>query len=854
MPQLTKLEPVPLPGNGRSPALPPLRSPGNKLSPLTAPPPKVGAINMNPLNRQGTARLPPPVDTSVSAPPSAPPSAPTEPPAAAEPTGPLAAEDVAAPELPAVAPLPAIPADPAPLPAIPAASPPKASSAAPSTGGGVGSIPDKLRECPASDGAERIELLSQLAAASLPVAWEHYQKMRAADLASLEAAITPPAKGMVSAAAMPVRRLCMFAQKQAVAHDLPLLRASFTSIEPLPELLNTLYLHSISNAAKRSIAAAVNGYRPDGGDNDGSSPANVSWPKALREVAAVCDALSGVDAALLAAAPAELAPPALACLGRAAALGTNGTMLAMCVSEHLEQLVSRAVATEMRDGPTRATWCTSVNASKKPCVLLGAAASVLGSLSLHAGDAVFGALAPLDTALCDGVLSCITRLASHVIEIGEACALVARGLTATERTVDGMGRTAALSPPLRAAAADGALPAVCCATLAQLKSFVHQLTTGELQRARGGAFEWADGGCISKLREAENGLDDAERRMHALVCDGAATLATAPAIEACAPTGSGFWSAAQAWRVGTRCSLPVQHALMQLHTLKAHLGALGDADTARLLYARTLRRSVTALLRAYWSVATPPSEKRALTFTRDLRVLCAAAAAESADGAAPAAPAAGEAETRAASAAAAAAAGVGSPTVEDAPLAVEQQRLGQLALWLLSLLALHHTPLPALAAFMRAAPAGGEGEGSRELDAQISLDALPEGSRSATALLAKLSIPECAAPRDAGLKMGREMHLLKAPPMQDAHKAAMAAAVCEWPEELDWASLLEWSVFPLRAFPHIVKHAARRLPSIQPAGLAAAAAAKPDEVEAAALDSRNALVQMLGMDTPAPAN
>ena len=39
----------------------------------------------------------------------------------------------------------------------------------------------------------------------------------------------------------------------------------------------------------------------------------------------------------------------------------------------------------------------------------------------------------------------------------------------------------------------------------------------------------------------------------------------------------------------------------------------------------------------------------------------------------------------------------------------------------------------------------------------------------------------------------------------------------------------------------------RRLPALQPAGLAAAACAKkPEEVEAAALESRNELVRMVG--------
>ena len=127
-----------------------------------------------------------------------------------------------------------------------------------------------------------------------------------------------------------------------------------------------------------------------------------------------------------------------------------------------------------------------------------------------------------------------------------------------------------------------------------------------------------------------------------------------------------------------------------------------------------------------------------------------------------------------------------------------------------------------------------------------------EGSAPSSVLLAALAIPECAAPRDKPLPTGRDAVLMKATPLQDAHKAALHAGGCAWPEELDWTALLTWEVYPLRAFPHLVKHALRRLPAIQPAGLAAAAAAKPEDAEAAALDSRNELVQLVGLNASAP--
>ena len=50
-----------------------------------------------------------------------------------------------------------------------------------------------------------------------------------------------------------------------------------------------------------------------------------------------------------------------------------------------------------------------------------------------------------------------------------------------------------------------------------------------------------------------------------------------------------------------------------------------------------------------------------------------------------------------------------------------------------------------------------------------------------------------------------------------------------------------------QTFPYLVSHAVRRLPALQPAGLAAAAYAKtPEDIEAAALESRNELVRMVG--------
>ena len=816
-------------------ALPPLgaRSPGNTLKPLQAPPPRPAAGGLNPLARVG----PKPVLPAPAAAPSLP-AAPTGVSAAAPPT-------IAAPR-PVVAPLS--------TPPIPTAQMEESELKA---------AERQLLAVNKGDMESRGRLLTQLAAGSQPAAWALYRKMREADMAEALPPVTT-APGLSAPAALALRRCVAWVEKQAIAHDLSLLRTSFGASGALLDLLNTLYLHAVSQLAQRTLAAAANAYAAQmaaGGGVKGGE-ARVDWPLVIREASAVCDALSGLAANLSAAAPRELPLASFVSLSGSSAMQPHQAMLVIAASDHVEQLSQNAIAHEERAGPTRGTWVQSISPAGKQCALLGSTATLIASLSLHVGGMAFGVLPPLDVALCEAIRAAVLRYIPHVASIVEACVVVARGLTAGERTLDGRGRSASLLPALRAAAADGALPAVCCSSLAKLRSFIEQIRSGELRSGGAGGAKplvWSDAVCASKLSEAAKVLGENERRLHAMLCDGAATLASAPALEACAAPD--FWPASTSWRSGERCSLPMQLGLTRLHVLTAHLGALGDPELASLLYARTLRRCATSLLRAYW-LEVAPSEKRSPTYCKDLRLLAAFALAESSSAgadtkassaavAAATGTAGGGAEyeraAAAASAAAAAAAGVGPPAIEDGTLAVERQRLGQLALWLLSLYAVHRAPLPTLAGFMKAQPPskGANAAADGSAAGQIGGERLPESSQAATAALSALALADVAAPADAPLKLGRAA-IGARPPLETTHAKIRQAAAAPLPE-LEWAALLTWDAFPLRTFPDLVSHAVRRLPALQPAGLAAAACAKkPEEVEAAALESRNELVRMVG--------
>jgi hypothetical protein len=702
-------------------------------------------------------------------------------------------------------------------------------------------------------------------------------------------------------AAFALRRCVAWVAQQATAHDIPLLRASFGASAPLHEQLDALFLMHVSSCAQRTLVTAANSYAATAataaataanGSNSPGGAASVDWPHVLRESSVVCDSLGGLAAGLSAAAPDALAPSVLARLDRAAALLPHGPLLVRACSEHIDHLVRMALASEELGGPMRASWVQSVAPSGKQCAVLGSAATLVASLSLHAGGALFGVLPSLDAAFCDSVRFAIKQYSKHVLAVGEACVLVARGLGARG------DEAAAASAGMRAAAADGALPAVCIASVAKLRHMLAQLATGELPCAARGEgvprLQWSEDSCVVKLREAVHELAEAERRLQSMLCDGAETLVCVPAIDACAGP---FWPGRLAWRHAERCSLPTQHALMQLHSLKMHVGALGDAELARTLYVRTVRRCGTRLLRAYWCDAAP-SEKRDETFMRDLRALCAIAVAEGGAAADAGAVAPPSTDAPQATAPPAAAAAGNPPVFEDSSLPIERERVGKLALWLLSLLALHRAPLPVLADFVRSIPVGSSGVGSDASDApdaavlgQVGGDPVPEGSPAATAALEALALSAADAPADAPVKFDHAASVKKRSLLEATHAKVHELVTAPLPDMVDWAALLRWDAFPLRvsvrrrqptscllqpfprssprlclpcphlhphvtmplfdacraqSAPHLVRRTIRRLPALQPVALEDAKMAKPEEAEAVALESRIEILRLVG--------
>jgi hypothetical protein len=91
----------------------------------------------------------------------------------------------------------------------------------------------------------------------------------------------------------------------------------------------------------------------EGGGGARRVACRIDWPSAIREAAAVCDALCGLSAALSAASPA-LTHAVLGKLERARALATSEEGLAAASAAHVAQLVRGAMASEARDG---ASFC-----------------------------------------------------------------------------------------------------------------------------------------------------------------------------------------------------------------------------------------------------------------------------------------------------------------------------------------------------------------------------------------------------------------------------------------------------------------------------------------------------------------
>ena len=561
-------------------------------------------------------------------------------------------------------------------------------------------------------------------------------------------------------------------------------------------------------------------------------------------------------------------------------MGPFASTIARDTSDHVQLLVRRALQTEATAGPGRGTWVAQPGGwGERPsnaaagrassCVLLGSVTTILSSLSLHAGGPAFGAVALIDLALCEAIRAATEGFANHVTMLADAAASTVAGTSA----LSGKGAAGALAVGSLAAgslaasasglsasaraviASDGSLLVVCLASVEAMRDFVRGLERGTCRGSSGASvppIRWADDSCVTKLQVSHQMLTALSARLQVMVCESASTLACSAIVEALG-NDAPFWSAAIPWRKG-RCSLPMQFGLSQLCVCKGWLGALGSAGLAELLHVRTVRRVAHRLLRAYWQAPTP-SAARHPTFLRDLHLLTAFVASEaegdllSAQGgegavAAAAAASAANATTNATSATPAA----------DADVPTERGRVAQLALWLLSLLALHSAPLSLLVEHVRAEGTGYTLGAERTGDAaaraeigweQVGIEPVAKPSPEAAAMLAALVVPDAHAPplTPMWLKQGDKGTDLTMPAV---HVRLQRAAFATLPEgevggqaAVDFAQLLSATTFPLEAVPHLTRFVIRRLPAM------VASTAHPQPNQSAPTDSRQELLRLL---------
>ena len=623
---------------------------------------------------------------------------------------------------------------------------------------------------------------------------------------------------------------------------------------------------------ERRSGGAVAGGAVAGGGGARRGACRIDWPSAVREAAAVCDALCGLSAALSAASPA-LPRAVLGKLERARALATSEERLAAASAAHVAQLVRGAMASEARDGAGRTSWVPMrygvVVAAGAPTVkagmVLASTAMLLSSLPLHAAGPLYGVTAALDAALCEAVARACTVYAAYLGQLADVAETATSAVTGASHAAGSKFGAPPPSrpppaaplpatdevPPLSAAAAElaaseSAMPIVCLSSALALKSFTERLAAGSERAVASAAvppLQWQHAQCAPMLGAAAAVLGALIERLRWQIVEGGALLTTAPALsllEATAavssdPTGTGaagsafahrpFWHLQRSWRQGQRCSLPMQHAASTLVSLRCHLGGgLADTDAAEYLYLRTLRRSAQRLLHAYWG-PTSPSEAMLGVWARDLRMLLGLVAAEVDVASLALAPESTAAAKAVGAAVEAANAAATSSAAEDRPTdaAEERRRLAQLALWLLSLLSLHSAPLSQLVAFLGASPAT-EGLAREEIEwRQVGRDAIALPSAAAAAVLGTLALPDLhVRPKQYGAET-LAGSFAAAATLLEAQAPLQQVACSPLPEPPVWEALLQWKSFPLRAVPHLVRLVLRRLPAMQLAAAAAAA-------------------------------
>ena len=464
----------------------------------------------------------------------------------------------------------------------------------------------------------------------------------------------------------------------------------------------------------------------------------------------------------------------------------------------LRLLFAEAVAAELRAAdPRRVAAQRGTTGVRAGCVqlraadgshtlVLGSAAAILSSLRLQAP--CFGELPALDELLARELRHGLGAYCEHLLGLAHR----ATAATAAPAAVPAAAATAtaiALVVPLhmRPPLEPSLLPPTLASALA-MRGWLASLSLGDAVHA--------------DLVAAEAQLREVEVVVGRLLCSGYAALCSGCML---LELGGESWRAPRAWLGDRRCSYGPQLLALHLRGLACDLDAIGDAAAARRLRLRTLRAAVAPLLPPLWRLA--PSRGRAALLRADLRFLLALLL---------------EHTSAAADADAAAVGDAGDAS--SAEVEAERDERGMLellALWLLSLLALHSAPLPHVCRLLRgitmgAADAEGAGaSGAAPPAAELLLERgaleLARPSAAADALLSSLRLaPLCATPARALLDpfdLVRE-HA----PLSEAAAAAAATATAAAEE---WDALLTPEAFPLRGSPRWMRDALRRHPKLR---------------------------------------
>ena len=487
----------------------------------------------------------------------------------------------------------------------------------------------------------------------------------------------------------------------------------------------------------------------------------------------------------------------------------------------LRLLFAEAVASELRAAGRKDTsgvraGCTQLRATDSGHTLaLGSAATILLCLRDSRTAPRFGELPALDELLARELRHGIGAYCEHLLGLAHRAAAAAAAAAAPASAPAAAPAAAAatalvvplrMRPPLE----PSLLPPTLASALA-LRGWLASLPFGDAVPA--------------DLLAAGAQLREAEAAVGRLLCSGYAALCSGcMRLE----LGGESWRAPRAWLGDRRCSYGPQLLALHLRGLASDLGAIGDAAAARRLRLRTLRTAVAPLLPPLWRLA--PSRGRAALLRADLRFLLALLLEHRERTMEHTMEHTEHTEhTGGAAAADAGAVGGASPARAEAQAEVEAEAeagrdergmLELIALWLLSLLALHSAPLPQVCRLLRgmttgAAAAEGAGASGAPAAAELLLERggleLARPSAAADALLSSLRLaPLCVAPARAPLDPFDPVREL--PPLSEAAAAAAAAATAA---SEDWAALFTPEAFPLRGSPRWLRDALRRHPKLR---------------------------------------